>query len=468
MHMSDSGCYRMNFFFGRRLIAALLVCLPVWAVGVASQADAAELHIGAATISITPDQPVALSGQRRMRITTKVESPCTATALVLEAKKDGKVVDQAIMISCDLVVIRENIQPRLRKRVAAKLSDFDEQKLFANATHTHTAPVMLEGGYPIPKKGGVMQPAEYKDFLLDRLTQIAVKAWKERKPGGVSWGLGHAVVAINRRAIYADGRAHMYGKTDRPDFRGLEGYEDHSVDVLFFWNAQKKLIAMAVNVPCPAQEVGGRRAVNADYWHETRVLLRKRYGKDLCVLGWCGAAGDQSPTLMYNRAAEERMRRLRKLTRLEEIARRIDRAVNEAYEVAKNDIRTDVKMAHTVKDIELPARIVTDAEYKMQFHAIRLGDVAICTNPFELFTDYGVQMKARSKAVQTFVIQLTGGKNYSPYLYLPTEKAVRGGGYSAIVQTNPVGPKGGQVLVEETVNPDYSWIDARAAYYGVR
>jgi len=82
----------------------------------------------------------------------------------------------------------------------------------------------------------------------------------------------------------------------------------------------------------------------------------------------------------------------------------------------------------------------------MEAHVIRLGDVAICTNPFELFTDYGVRIKARSKALQTFVIQLAG-----PGTYLPTERAVKGGHYSAIVQSNLVGPEGGQVLVDRTV-----------------
>ena len=88
----------------------------------------------------------------------------------------------------------------------------------------------------------------------------------------------------------------------------------------------------------------------------------------------------------------------------------------------------------------------TEGACKMELHALRLGDVAIATNEFELFTDYGVQMKARSPAVQTFVIQLTGSAGY-----LPTERAVRGGGYSAVIQSSRVGPEGGQALVEQTV-----------------
>ena len=36
--------------------------------------------------------------------------------------------------------------------------------------------------------------------------------------------------------------------------------------------------------------------------------------------------------------------------------------------------------------------------------------------------------------------------------YLPTERAVHGGGYSAEVQSNQVGPEGGQMLVDRTID----------------
>jgi hypothetical protein len=182
------------------------------------------------------------------------------------------------------------------------------------------------------------------------------------------------------------------------------------------------------------------------------------------------------------------MRKLRGLTRLEEVATRIVNGWEDACECARKDIRSEIILRHCVKQIELPHRKVTEAEvaearkeaekyakipaqrwnyrwhqavieryeaqkagtegpYKMELHVVRLGDVAIATNEFELFTDYGVQMKARSPAVQTLVIQLAAGS----YGYLPTERAVRGGGYSAVIQSTKIGPEGGQVLVEETV-----------------
>jgi hypothetical protein len=372
----------------------------------------------------------------------------------------------------------------LRQSLKDRIPEFDIKKIFFNATHTHTAPVLKEGHYNIPGEG-VLQPKAYVQFLIERLSDLVVRAWENRKPGAVSWALAHAVIAQNRRAVYADGQVRMYGKTDAPQFRGLEGYEDHDVNVLFFWSRGKKLIAVAVNVACPAQEDESKSVIDPDFWHEVRLMLRERYSQDLHVLGWTGAAGDLSPHVMYGKRAEERMRQLRGLTRRQEIARRICTAVEEAYDVAQRDIRDNISMVHKIEQIRLPERKVTDgdlanskaqvkalsgdsrnrrmivwhedviarydrqkinAHFRVELHVIRIGDVVICTNPFELFTDYGIQIKSRSKALQTFVIQLTGSGGY-----LPTEKAVRSGGYSAIVESNVVGPEGGQILVDRTV-----------------
>ena len=79
--------------------------------------ERAELRIGAATTSITPDQPVALDGHRNLRISNRIESPVTATVLAWESRDGDKVLDQAIMVSCDLVGIRDGILNKVREKV---------------------------------------------------------------------------------------------------------------------------------------------------------------------------------------------------------------------------------------------------------------------------------------------------------------------------------------------------------------
>jgi hypothetical protein len=198
---------------------------------------------------------------------------------------------------------------------------------------------------------------------------------------------------------------------------------------------------------------------------------------------------------MYRKKAEERMRKLSNTDRMEDIAQRIVWAIDKTYEAVKNEAHTNVPLIHKVEKLVLPMRIITEVEYKnsmqvrddaagqiakdpkmadqlhakmtwfgdvvkryerqktdahpqyeTEIHVVRIGDAVICTNQFELFTDYGIRIQARSKAMQTFVIQLAG-----PGTYLPTSKAVAGGGYSAVCQSNAVGPEGGQLLVERTL-----------------
>ncbi len=457
-----------------------------------SPLSAAELFIGTAKTSITPDEPVALTGQSRLRVSTTVETPCTASVLVIEAREGGKKMDELILVSADLVMFRYDLQDRFRDYLKERGVEFDIDKVILAATHTHTAPAMLDDRYAVPDD--VMKPSQYVEFLKARLAEAIGSAWKSRERGGVSWGFGHAVVAYNRRISYFDGSARMYGPTNDPKFSHIEGFEDHGVHVLFAHDKEQPAVpvGVAIDVACPAQEVESGKNLNADYWHYVRERLFKEFSPETAVLGLCGAGGDQSPHILWRKAAEERMRRARGLNRLQEIARRINGAVDDAWAVAKDDVRFDVPFVHSVLNLDLAMRPIPEADYQRakqeiakaavrknrglgfhwmngivtryemqkagktthptEVHVIRIGDIAICTNPYELFTDFGVRIQSRSPAVQTFVVQLAGqyGKGVIGG-YVPTERAVQGGSYGATIKSNRVGHVGGQQMVDATV-----------------
>jgi hypothetical protein len=84
--------------------------------------------------------------------------------------------------------------------------------------------------------------------------------------------------------------------------------------------------------------------------------------------------------------------------------------------------------------------------YPAEVHVLRLGDIAFATNPFEYYLDFGIQIKVKSTAIQTFVVQLAGNGTY-----VPSPRAAAGGGYGAVPASNPVGPEGGQFLADYTV-----------------
>jgi hypothetical protein len=451
------------------------------------------VRIGWAQCDVTPSRPACLRGQFYVRVARTAKDPLTATALAIEGTGPSGASDCAVIVSCDRVSIPAHLQQRVRDAVAPRLPGLDARKVFLHATHTHDAPEVDDGFYP-PQGSDVMTPAEYAGFFATRVADAVVQAWESRRPAGLSRAFGHAVVGHNRRAVYLGGEARMYGKTDTEDFSHIEGAEDHSVDMLFTWGEGGRLTGIVVNLACPSQVEEHLTEFSADFWHDVRVELRRRHGDGVFVLAQCSPAGDQSPHLLLYGREEGEMRRRRGVSERQEIARRIARAVDEGLEVAGDGVETAIPVCHGVRTVELPVRLVTyeeaaaaqaeierleaeepadepaasmnrilrlrnsrvlerhraqqsSAVLPVELHVLRLGDVAMATSPFELFLDFGQRIKARSRAAQTMLVQLA----CDACGYLPTERAVRGRSYGAEVASNLVGPEGGQVLVDATV-----------------
>ena len=156
-------------------------------VAYAQSSCAGELWVGAGMTDITPKEPIALQGQFHVRIARNAETPLTATALAIESREGDRPVDQAILIACDLTLITLDLQEKLRERVHAAIPGFDVRKLILTATHTHTAPVLDDFWYVLPKEG-VMLPPQYVGLLVERLSRLAADVWSRRQPGGGELG----------------------------------------------------------------------------------------------------------------------------------------------------------------------------------------------------------------------------------------------------------------------------------------
>ncbi|MCP4640481.1 MAG: TIM barrel protein [bacterium] len=418
------------------------------------------LYVGWATADITPPEPIALAGQYNKRLSKGVRDPLTATVLALETRGPDGTTEQAVIVSCDIISLSRTVHESLRKAIAARVPGLDVRKVLVSGTHTHTAP--LTGKHPryeVGNEPGEMEPSDYADFLCDRVAQAVLEAWEKRAPGGMSWALGHAAVGINRRAQFADGKTVMYGKSYKEGFRSLEGGSDPGVEMIFFWKPDKTISGVVINVACPSQETEHLYEVSADFWHDVRKELRARHGDGLFILPQGAAGGDQSPHRMIRKKAEEAMIKRRGVTYRQEIARRIADAYDAVLPVADQDIKFALPLVHDRVDVDLPEgdpvepATTYDSVHPIQVHVIRIGDVAMASNPFELYLDYGLRIKARCREpFLTLIVQLADGKCG----YLPTAKGVGGGGYSALKFL--VGPEGGQVLVDKTVHHvNYLW-----------
>ena len=356
-----------------------------------------------------------------------------------------------------------------------------------------------------------MDPDVALEFLANKIVEAVVASWNNRKAGYYRNAFGRVVVGMCRRVCYDDNSALMWGDTNHPNFTALEAGNDSGMELIFTYDENKKITGVVANIACPAQVVEHRSYISSDYWGKVKENLRKEYGNDIFVLGLCSAAGDQCPRDMIrwvqpesyiddpNIKREDVIERradpsMFDVSGLKVVGRRISNEIIAVHEELTEEYKDEAVLIHKTPTVVLPLRKVTKSEYQnavdmidkfieknrgkrinfddnarmhvysgiiaryelqktvnsfpCEVHFVRFGDVAFATNPFELFLDYGNQMRARSKAKQTFLIQLACGTKG----YLPTEKAENGSHYSAYVSSGYTGHVGGDILVRETLN----------------
>jgi len=348
---------------------------------------------------------------------------------------------------------------------------------------------------------------EARAFLAERIAKSAIEAWNNRSYGCYAPGFGRAVVGHCRRVCYDDGSALMWGDTNSANFAELEAGSDSGIELMYVFDENKKLTGVVANVACPAQVLEHRNFISSDYWGKVKQFVREKLGDDIYILALCSAAGDQCPRDMIRWVEPETPINDPNVNRDSYIPRdqdpsmfdlsgcikagkRVAREILDVYEEIDSYI-TEAPFYHEHLKIDIPLRRVSIAEkneaekhireffeksggsfdfrdnarmhiyagtiarYNLQqkrdlveieVHVMRLGNLAFATNPYELFINYGNQIRARSLARQTFLIQLCCGS----FGYLPTEKAEKGSHYSAYVSSGTAGHEGGDLLVRKT------------------
>lgn len=362
----------------------------------------------------------------------------------------------------------------------------------------------------VTSDNSIMTPEEGTELVTDKIALAAKKAWESREESYYTNEFGRAAVGMCRRVCYDDGSAKMWGDTNTSNFVSLEGGNDSGIELIYTFNKNKELTGVVANIACPAQILEQRNFISADYWGRAKAILRKKLDANIYLLGLCGAAGDQCPRDLVRWVNPETPINDPNVKRENVIKHKADpsmfdisgcnrvgkRIANEIISVYEEitDLKTEATFKHTIIDMDLPLRRVTIQDYDnavreieyyieknkdkesfnyedsaklhvhigtirryreqqtknivtAEVHIIRFGDISISTSPFELFLDYGNIIKARSLSEQAFIIQLCcGGLGY-----LPTEKAEKGGHYSAYVSSGYVGHEGGDILVRKTI-----------------
>src|SRR5262245_44081268 len=268
-----------------RAIMQLAILLAISAMVPQAGAQEAPWKAGAAKVIITPDKALWMSGYGgRTKPAEGKETELWAKALVLEDARGKK----AVLVTLDLVGIGRDLSVPLCKRIQEKYG-LPREAIILSCSHTHCGPVVgdnLRAMYFLDENQERLIH-DYTVALQDKIIEVVGAALANRAPAKLSWGIGTAGFALNRRENKeADVPKLIEAGT-------LKGPVDHDVPVLAVRDVQDKLLAVAFGYACHATVMDYYKW-SADYPGFAQIELENVH-PGAVALFWAGCGADQNP-----------------------------------------------------------------------------------------------------------------------------------------------------------------------------
>lgn len=236
----------------------------------------APINAGVASMDITPDIPVWLSGYASRQTPAKgVLQPIKAKALIIEENQDNRI----LFVTVDVLGLSHEIVEDVFSAVQKKYG-IRRSQLLLNASHTHSGPMIwpcLDVIYDFPEEEQ-RKVSDYTHRLTQKLIEVIDVAMQHRFRAQLFSGHGAAGFAINRRnAIHPNGPV------------------DHDVPVLKVEDTLGNLKSLLFGYACHNTTlVDNNNLINGDYAGFAQQALEQRY-PGATTLFLMGCAGDQNP-----------------------------------------------------------------------------------------------------------------------------------------------------------------------------
>jgi hypothetical protein len=442
-------------------LAIAILCLATTA-----SAAGPRLRAGACATDITPQQwPVRLIGNFGITLSEKAADPLHARAIVLD---DGRARTAIVVV--DSCYLPRALYERAKKR-AAQATGIPASHMLMAATHTHSAP-------PSKPEGASAIERAYQTLLEDRIVEAVVEAYKRREPAEIGWVVHNETEELHNRRWFVKPESmpeNPFGeRTDQvrmnpPRNENLikpAGPTDPGFTVVALRTAKGKPLALLANYSL--HYVGGTppNSVSADYFGEFARQVAERLraegaGPEFMAALSNGTSGDVN-NINFHHAEPKRAT----FEKIRIVAGKLADSAAAAYREAKYTPGVRLAMAErelplayrkpTAAQVERARRVLAEPDEKklprlakpyaertlaaqagpdtadVLLQAMRIGDLAIGAIPCEVFTETGLELKAKSPFGATFTMELANGH----YGYLPTPEQHALGGYETWLGTN--------------------------------
>ena len=448
-----------------RIKLPFIVCIMLTPV-LASAQDGPVFKAGAATSNITPPLGLEIVGNFAPRpIAKHVHDELHVRCLVLD---DGKT--KLVFAVADVISLGRDVWDEAKRKIESATGIPASHMMFSG-THTHSSVAAVTNKDP---------SLDYRSFIISRVVDGVKRALNNLEPARIAWGTGRLPQHVfNRRYLLAEGftNPNPFGGQDRavmnpgselrPRLAGPAGPTNPDVYCLSVQAADGRQIALMANYWL--HYVGGvdREDLSADYFGEFCRRIEQALGAPCVGILANGPCGDvnnndysgktpavqRKPYEKINLVADDLAREVLRVRRTltyqdwvplkaaaSELELAVRRPTSEMIQWAES-VLAKPKGVAPVHRLEQPyaervmaARLEKSDAVQVVVQAFRIGELGVASIPFEVFTEIGLEIKARSPFKDVFTIELANGSHG----YLPTPRHHDLGGYETWLGTNRV------------------------------
>jgi neutral ceramidase len=397
-------------------------------------ADDAQWNAGVARVNISPELPIWLSGYGgRDHPAAAKHDDLWTKALVIE-DADGH---RAVLCTVDLAGIPRDLSTLVCKPIEKEFN-LPRSAIALCASHTHSGPVVrgnLMAMYSL-NDDQMRRVTEYKATLAKKMIRVIEDAFKQVKPAKLSWGIGEAGFAVNRRNN-VEGKVRQLIKDD-----ALVGPVDHDLPALAVHDEDGKLMAVVGGYACHATVLDWY-LVSGDWPGAGQNELERRHPGTIAMFV-AGCGGDQNPLprrsvdLMnkygneFADGVDSALGRLRPLSpKLKTKYEEIDLDFATVPTRAELELTTKEKKPrgtwaeYLLSQWDRDGRLPESYPYPVAVWQLGNKDLTWVLLGGEVVVDYSLRLKAELGEKNTWVSSYTN----DVMAYIPSRRVLREGGY---------------------------------------
>ena len=247
------------------------------------------LKAGFGSVNITPMMGISIAGYYIPRNADGILDELEINVLALADDST-----RVLLINLDSLGIRAELSSAFRAHVA-EVTGVPADAIFISATHTHTAPHLVEGSESEKVR-------EYLRFVFHKIADAARFALEDLKPARMGFGVGEAPnIAFIRRFRMKDGSIRTNPGVNNPDILAPIGDVDERVSVLRFDREGAQTLIL-VNFASHPDVVGGCK-ISADWPGLLRATVEKTLDNTRCIF-FNGAQGDVNHVNVHPRGGD--------------------------------------------------------------------------------------------------------------------------------------------------------------------